>query len=543
MPNSKPDGWLFFIPPLDRMRDFFSPFAVILAFIGGALVLFGTSRYGIGLSPDSVNYVHCARHLAMGEGFQTLNNGHFVEWPPLYPLILSVAGFLGIDPLVGAHWVNAVLYALLILAAHHLFRQHIEQHALVVAGTISAVFCMHVVSFTLMAWSETLFALMVVLFSIQLNDAVRMPAKRAFSGALLWVVLASLTRYVGVALIAAGVAAILVFQNRPIKQRLKQAMLFLVASALPIALWMLRNWWFGDGFAGQRTSAMVSLPEAMMSTLHVLSVWMAPPTAAFGWRMILLAFVVGGLSWIAFARRIHVISAGSDDRSLGVLITVFGLYVTAIVFISGITSVDILPFRYLSVVYIPGICILFSMFSRLRRHGACVQKIGRWVSIGLFVPWFLYLSSGLYFLLHTAIWDGAGGYASNKWQRSATLQYLKSHPLRGVIYSNGVDALYILNGQTGHQIPHADRADPAWCGDHQEGEQPYLVWFNAIDWRTYMATPDQLGAYFTLLPHRRFSDGAIYIVQCEALQKSKQVDGQASEGKKKMSYNDSEKPI
>lgn len=519
------------------MRTSFSPFAIILAFIGGTLVLFGTSRYGIGLSPDSVNYVHCARQLAMGEGFQSLDNGHFAQWPPLYPLILSIAGFWGIDPLVGARWVNAVLYGLLILAAHHLFRQHIKQHALVVAGTISAVFCMHVVSFTLVALSETLFALTMVLFCIQLNDAVRTSAKRAFSGALLWAVLASLTRYVGVALIAAGVAVILVFQNRPINQRLKQAMLFLVASALPIAMWMLRNWCLGDGFAGQRITAMVSLPEAMISTLHVLSVWMAPPTVAFGWRMILLVIVVGGLSWIAFARRIQTTSAGSDDRSLGVLMTVFGFYVTAIVCISAITSVDILPFRYLSVVYIPGICILFSMVSRLRRHGLSVRKIGRWVSMGLFAPWLLYLSANLYFLIHTAIWDGAGGYASNKWQRSATMQYLKSHPLRGVIYSNGADALYILNGQSGYPIPHADRIEPTWCGDLQEGGQPYLVWFNAVDWRTYMATPDQLGAYYTLLPYRRFSDGAIYVVQCEALQKSKQIDGQAPEEIKKTSYN------
>lgn len=530
MPNSKPDGGLFFLPSLDRMRASFSPFAMILAFIGGALVLFGTSRYGIGLSPDSVDYIYCARQLAMGEGLRALNNGHFAQWSPLYPFILSVTGFLGFDPLAGARWVNAALYAWLILAAHHLFRRHIQQHTLVVAGTISAVFCMHVVSFTFMAWSETLFALTVVLFCIQLNDAVRTPTIRAFSGALLWAALASLTRYVGVALIAAGVAAILVFQNRPIKQRLKQAALFSVASTLPVSMWMLRNWWLGDGFAGQRITAMVSLPEAMMSTLHVLSVWMAPPTVAFGWRMILLAFVVGGLSWTAFPRRIHATSAESDDRSPGVLMTVFGLYVTAIVFISAITSVDILPFRYLSVVFIPGMCILFSMFSRLRRHGLGVQKIGRWVSTGLFVPWLLYLSASLYALLHTAIWDGAGGYASNKWQRSATIQYLKSRPLKGVIYSNAVDALYILSGQTGHQIPRADRVDPTWCGDQREGDQPYLVWFNTVNWRAYMATPDQLGAYYTLSLHRRFSDGAIYVVQCEALQKSKPVDGQASEG-------------
>jgi hypothetical protein len=197
----------------------FSPFGVILAFVGGALVLCGTSRYGIGISPDSVEYVHCARSLSMREGFRTFDNGHFAQWPPLYPLILSAAGFFGIDPLDGARWINAVLYAALIFGTHYLFRMHIKQPALVVIGTFSAVFCIHTVNFALMAWSETLFALTVVLYCIQLIDTVRKPANISFYGAVLWAALASLTRYGGVTLIAAGVAVFLFFQDGPMKQR------------------------------------------------------------------------------------------------------------------------------------------------------------------------------------------------------------------------------------------------------------------------------------------------------------------------------------
>ena len=85
---------------------------LLLALGGGLLVLFA-SPWGIGLSPDSVQYIQAARNLRLGfglsiwgkQGYQPLT--HF---PPLYPLILAVAASSRETILAWAHGLQAILF-------------------------------------------------------------------------------------------------------------------------------------------------------------------------------------------------------------------------------------------------------------------------------------------------------------------------------------------------------------------------------------------------------------------------------------------------
>lgn len=503
-------------PGIRRASASISWFAVILAVAGALIVILSSSRYGIGVSPDSVNYIFCARQLAAGEGFQAFNpSGAYTAWPPLYPLLLSLPAFLGWDPMVGARWIHAILYAMLILAAHRLFKQTVKPPALVVAGTILAVFGMQVISFAVMAWSEIIFALMLVLFCNQLNGWALRPSKRALCLAMLWAAMAAMSRYVGVVLIAAGVLIILTLNRDSAKARMKQAALFGVGSGLPIALWMLRNNLLGTGFAGPRSPASASLADAVWGALRVFTLWVAPPIVPFTWRLTLLAAVAGLMGWAAVRSwRKRSATDPEADRQLAVLAVVFGLYVATILGASAVTALDALPYRYLAVVFIPGVCIAFILLSRLI-HGEAAVRAGRWMGVGLGGTWTLYFCTSFYVLLQLLLLGGAGGYSTTIWHRSPIVNALKRYPLDGDFYTNGPDALYILNGQTGRISPSLDQAGEVWCRAADRNTRRYLVWLDKVNWRSYLATPRQLSADYTLIPEERFPDGTIYVVVCK----------------------------
>ena len=76
---------------------------------------------GIGIYSDSVVYVGVARNLLRGEGVTYFDdNGQMTtvtHYAPLYPFMLAGLGVAGVDPLEGARWLNALLFASNIMLA------------------------------------------------------------------------------------------------------------------------------------------------------------------------------------------------------------------------------------------------------------------------------------------------------------------------------------------------------------------------------------------------------------------------------------------
>src|SRR3990172_3099143 len=86
----------------------------LVALCGGAIILLlVVTRWGIGLSPDSAIYIAGARSLLEGHGISfPLGAGRWqpiTAWPPFYSIVLAVLGLPGVDPWIGARFLNAVL--------------------------------------------------------------------------------------------------------------------------------------------------------------------------------------------------------------------------------------------------------------------------------------------------------------------------------------------------------------------------------------------------------------------------------------------------
>ena len=95
---------------------------IVLLAVLGIVVVSVITPHGNGTSPDSIRYVAAARSLLAGDGLQdTFEGVRFRYWPPGYPVLLTpvVALSDAADTTIyqGARWLNALLFAGVILAA------------------------------------------------------------------------------------------------------------------------------------------------------------------------------------------------------------------------------------------------------------------------------------------------------------------------------------------------------------------------------------------------------------------------------------------
>ena len=139
---------------------------VILGFLGTCIILGLVSLHGIGISPDSVYYLSVARHIADGTGFVGYDGYFLVLQPPLYPIILAAIKILMfIDPLFSSGYVNSILFGLIIYFSGLFLLKHLRSYILVILGTISILVSFVFIQLSLMALSEPLFILLILLYS------------------------------------------------------------------------------------------------------------------------------------------------------------------------------------------------------------------------------------------------------------------------------------------------------------------------------------------------------------------------------------------
>src|SRR6266508_4661842 len=89
--------------------------AVLLVSLLGFLFVLQATPEGAGLSDDSIAYIAGARSMVAGHGFREAwlaSDQPVTHFPPAFPSVLAFFGFLGIDPLHAARFVNAFLFGL-----------------------------------------------------------------------------------------------------------------------------------------------------------------------------------------------------------------------------------------------------------------------------------------------------------------------------------------------------------------------------------------------------------------------------------------------
>ncbi len=499
---------------------------IILSLMGVALILMGTSRYGAGVSPDAVNYISVAKSLLSGNGYLLYGGAPLVLAPPLFPTILALLGLIGIEPLIGARFLNAIIFGSIILISGRLFRIYVRSNMLVMLGAVAVLLSVPLLQVSIMAWTEPLFILLVVLFFFCLQRLLS--EARVFPFFLISVLaaLSCLQRYAGIALVMTGFVIIIFSVPKNIfLHKLKCGIIFCAVSCTPIFIWFIRNYIFTSTLTGYRPLSSYTLRQNIFSMLDVLTNWFVPHEIPFLIRVAGMGLIVSALAILILFSR-YSLKRHDEERverpwAEGVFVLVYLIF---LIFSQTRFTLQLVDYRYLAPVYI--FIILFMLVG--------AEDISCWwnarvknkkpvdrIIIFAFCFWLIYPFVGVVSRVSDYIKNGAGGYNTVAWRESPLVEWLKTHPLDGTIYSNAADAVYFFTNRKAQWSPFRSGS---WTAESKREDllrfketltldkKAYLVWFD-IGERGMLYDIRDLRSAIELKRVTVFTDGAVYLLK------------------------------
>jgi len=448
----------------ETQRDRALVLLVVLAGGAAAAILLAATRWGIGVSYDSVFYLSAADNLLHGLGLSRLGGGGEVipltHFPPLYPLTLAIGSWLtSLSTSVVARWLAAILLAVLVVLCGLIVKNF--TNSTLAAGATAILVASSPVFFDVDVWvmSEALYLVCLVAGLWLLASYASSGSWRQLLGAALLTGAAYATRYVGAAMLATGLIVIWFASRQPWIARARRLLVYAVVSGVPVAAWMIRNLLL-TGLTTNRTLLFHPIGRAKLSeAAHALAGFVLPQEMAFGLRLGLtvLAIVGLGLYWLRIWLRSNCpLPHGWDTNSklaiiLALHAVLYGcLLLVSLSFLDASTRLDD---RILSPLWLLAILLA----------GA---GLGRWLSGPRRPSWVNWTMAvvclGLAASGGARLWNQAGaayirglGFNSRSWVTSPAVAWVEALPSSASLTSNEAFPLYYLTGRPVYWAPEA----------------------------------------------------------------------------------------
>jgi 4-amino-4-deoxy-L-arabinose transferase-like glycosyltransferase len=483
--------------------------------IVGMAALFLMTRWGIGTGPDSAHYIRAARQLA-GEsgnaGLPGLSEGS-AQFAPLYSWLLAAGGVVGVDALDAARLLNVVLFGLNIFLVGFIIRRS-TRHAtwFWLAGSLMVLGAAPVLSTHVVAMSEPLF-LFFGLLGLYLLAAYLDEARMSLLlGAAAATALAFLSRYAGAAWIIAGGGALLLWGPLPLWRRFRDALLFAAVSALPMAVWILKN-----GSTGREIVFHPVGTSHAWQAIYTASAWMLiPPFAPNVVRLLATAAIAIALAALIARRTARSKDVSSIVPVLALLVVAYGTFlVMSISFLDANTPLDD---RILLPVFVAGVilllCLLDWAWPRIaeRRPAAYAVAIALLAFVGVHLLTGTRLMAGSY--------ANGWGFSGREWEQSATLDQVRRLPGETVVYSNAPALVYLRTGRVAASLPTKvslmkRQANPAFLTEVAETKDQLrrscgvVVYFRGLGEQRSLPDEQELRSLLSLGVRFDARDGAI----------------------------------
>jgi len=410
-------------------------------FISATVCMLFVTRRGIGFYSDSDLYIQMARNFYRGLGFTTFDGEGpivpVIDYPPFFSFLLSISQWFGADPLPGARWLNSILFGMnLCLVGWIIYRGTYKSLPAAFLGMLFLFSSEDILQIHSMVWSEPAFIMLTFSGLLLLSNYLNRPSLLLLVSSAAALALSALTRYVGVAGIAAAAIGILLLSSKNLPQRLKHCFLFLMISGIPVILWMGRNIRGTGQSTGRRfmIHPQITLPM-LRSIQRTISMWLLQGPVR-GDVLIGVAGTagIGIIIWLALPRQDRQASLLTKDIALQLLfMTSYGAVVLASqVFLQNDLLLDC-P-RILSPLHVSAIICLACLASSLARSAFLAFK-------ARIAAWTVCLMMGGLFLWRGGQWvyetqkDGQG-YASQRWKQSSVIELVKGLPRQLQVYSN-----------------------------------------------------------------------------------------------------------
>ena len=401
----------------------------------GLVAVVAATGKGLYTSPDAVFYVGTARNWLDGRGFTPPPGLQDVEhFPPLFTVVLAGLGRLGLDPLDGARLVNAVAFAGIVLLVGLVVRARTGSVPAALVASVLTLAAVDLLTFAGSALSEPLFILLALSGLVVLSAHLDRPRAALLAGASALAGAAFLTRYAGVALVVAGVAALLW------RRRWLDAAIFGGAASLPVALFLL----LADGGESRRTVAL-HLPggEYLGQAARPFSRWLGPWPKPPAGLLLALALVVGG---VVLLRRVPA-KRPAGWPALPWLLAAFTVAYLAVL-VANRSLIDAsgrLDARFLVPLHMVAILLVVPALYRRTLPAPALALAGVLI-LAQVVDATSWTVGGL-----TDDSVSRRGYTAAAWEESSIVAQLAAADVP--VYTNGFDLLFLLTGRSALPIP------------------------------------------------------------------------------------------
>lgn len=359
------------------------------------------------------------------------------QFPPLYPTLVAVTRWSGMDALSGARALSALMFAVTGAVGTALVGARTRGvWPMLVTGAL--LFTADVLIVFSMVWSETV---MMAAFVAAILFAVRyfeQGKNRDLLAAGACSIVASGARFVGLAAALAVVIGILVSSRAPLLKRAGHAAAFGGLCLLPTAAWFLRNVSILGAPSEKKLGWYLPGSQHVLQALSTFGGWVVPWKMAMPYVGVVLCLGVVAALLARFRRRAPV--PNTPTR----VCVWFGFSYLGFVILSR-TALDqniAFDFRILSPLYVVVVLMLCTNIERrgpVAASAVVVIAIAAIVRGATTVPSFSSLS--------------VAAYTGDAWRNSPTLQHAGSLPSQTYLITNAPDPIWIWHDRVSQIIP------------------------------------------------------------------------------------------
>jgi hypothetical protein len=517
---------------------------IFFAVTGTAMIFFVTSRWGVGLSPDSASYLAGARNIINGRGISLIydSNGnplitwvpwvdnetyHLFPWPPFFPLVLSIFGFMKLNLLEAGRWLNAVLFGANIFLIILIVKKYLKSFFLLVFAPIILITSNDMIRVHSMLWSEPLFIFLSLLGFVFLIDFLENKKILFLLIASLFFSLAFFTRTIGISLIAVSAVAVLFYSGLKIKNKIIYCAISILIGLLPFSIWTLKNRLTYGSSPAEFNFHHLTL-SSYSHVLDTISLWVMTYKTSLKIRIILISvliiIIISIASFIAFKNKKRCMG---EDYKLNSKITGIFLFFILFYFLVLLCSayffdaaIGIGDYRLLIPVPISMFIVFLFFLKRFLDFYSSKEgiKIIAFIFCGFLIATSL-SNSSIIGLHKNGQW-----YSSKNWYQSETIKELKIIQQAKIpIYTNEPGAVYLFMDRSSVYLPIKRNINTGSVNSNYQKdlnkimeeikEKDGLLVFFDSGWYSFFPDENEVKNNFQLLLVKDTSDGAIYRIK------------------------------
>lgn len=228
-----------------KFPNIFTPTLLIILLLSiiGSLAIYFSTSWGPWAYSDSTEYIDSARNLLAGRGLgHSAPSGSLVPLtlhPPFYPLVLSAMELLGFNLIEAARWLNIILFGATIFLSGAFTYALFHSSWLAISLSAAILTLPPLVDVSSGAMSELLFfftatlGLCLLIIYLDLRKRYLLILSSIAAG------LAFLSRYPGIVVIVTCIIGLTVAGRISWKQRLHELLEFSIISIIPSAIWLI----------------------------------------------------------------------------------------------------------------------------------------------------------------------------------------------------------------------------------------------------------------------------------------------------------------